>query len=159
MIHADHPLWRNYLRQRSRTYIWLLLLRVQDGLAALDPTAFLMVDAPEGYGYRQLSLSTFYPDWRADDPDDDPGVTIPWPPGEVFQVASIFHLAGVEEMPVEAIATTCRLPVATVCAILADPLYTRIGVWNDDPHTGVTRRLTVIAPTLFACCQQALQHL
>lgn len=119
----DHPLCRGCLRQRSHARVAQLLACVRDGLAALDPATFLMVDAPDGYGYRRLPLSTFYPDLRADEDDDDPGVTIPWPPGEVYTVARVFHLAGIEGCSLVAIAQACGLTKPQVRAILAHPLY------------------------------------
>lgn len=150
----DHPVCRGCLRQRSRARITHLLARVQEGLGALDPAAFLMVDAPSGYGYRRLPLSTFYPDLRAEEDEDDPGVTIPWPPGEVHTVARVFHLTAVEGMPLAAIAQACRVTPPQVCEILANTLYTRIGILEDEGMTGRQVRCTLISPILFQLSQR-----
>jgi len=153
----EHPVCRGCLRQRRHARIDRLLARVRAGLDALDPEWFLMVDAPDGYGYRRLPLSTFDPDLHDADDEDDPGVTFPWPPGEVHTVARIFHLAGVEAMPLVAIAQACRVTKLQVRAILANALYTRIGVLDEDPVSGQVIRLTPVSPALFQLCHQQAQ--
>jgi len=116
-----------------------------------------MVDAPDGYGYRRLPLSTFYTDLRADDAEDDPGITIPWPPGEVYTVARVFHLAGVEGLPLGAVAAACGLSNLQVRTLLANDLYTRIGVLDEDSGTGRVLRLTPVSPALFLLCHRSAQ--
>jgi hypothetical protein len=145
---------RNSLRLKSYQHTTKYLNRVAALLAEMNPDPFIMLDHPDGYGYRRLSLNTFYVANLFPVDDDEPGLTIPWPPNEVQTVVRIYHLALVEHLPpVEIVAYLIANDETTdpahwsedvVVGILTDETYTQIGILEQGASGETERRLTPV---------------
>jgi len=147
-------LCRHRHRQRCYQRTAQLLEQVAGCLASMNPDSFLMFDGPDGYGYRRIPFNTFYQRNLFAADEDEPGITIPWPPGEAHMVAYIFHLAGVECMLAEQIMDELRRynmahwSVTSIQSILSDPVYHQIGLRHPDPFQKQSARWTLIAEEL-----------
>jgi hypothetical protein len=142
--------------------------RVAAFLAEMNPDPFIMLDHPDGFGYRRLSLNTFYVANLFPVDEDEPGLTIPWPPNEVQTVVRIFHLASVEHMPPAEIVSylvandettdPAYWSEETVMSILTDETYTQIGILERDTPVETDRRLTPVTFEDFAEVQNLMKN-
>ncbi|MHB9129944.1 MAG: recombinase family protein [Armatimonadota bacterium] len=154
---------RNSLRLTSYQQTTRFMNRVASLLAEMNPDPFIMLDCPDGFGYRRLSMNTFYVANLFPVDEDEPGLTIPWPPNEVQTVVRIFHLAATEHQPPEEIAAyliahdetadPTHWSAETVNSILTDETYTQIGIIEFGAPGEPERRLTPVTSELFAAAQ------
>lgn len=157
---------RNSLRLKSYKQTTKFMNRVAALLAEMNPDPFIMLDRPDGFGYRRLSMNTFYVANLFPVDEDEPGLTIPWPPNEVQTVVRVFHLAAVEHLSPTEIVTylvahdetthPAQWSEGTVISILTDETYTQIGIIEHGSSGEQECRLTPVSIEQFVEAQHRL---
>jgi hypothetical protein len=137
----------HYNRQRNYICTTHILSCVTEYLSAMNSTPFLKVDFPNGFGYRRVPLNTFYYEPVFLNDEDEPGITIPWPPGEAHVVSCIYHLSRFEHMKNEEILLYLKIPswsIKNIFNILNDSIYQRIGLDIPNPYQENSVKWTLI---------------